>query len=80
MKNIIKEIKNRKKHKDSYGEQSYIDCPHCDEVIDYYYSQFAGVEWAKCRTENCFNYKKSKLVLRKKPKLKLRKRKQLTLI
>jgi len=83
--NILKEIKNRKRNKGAYGSQSYIDCPHCNEKIDYYWSDFAGVEWAKCRTENCFDYKKSKLVLRKKPKLKLRKkpklvRKQLTLI
>lgn len=78
--NIIKEIENKKRHKDVWGQQSYIDCPHCNEKIDFYWTNYAGVKWAKCRTENCFNYKKSKLVLRKKPKLRLRKRKQLTLI
>lgn len=76
--NILKEIKNKKRHKGAYGSQSCIDCPYCNEKIDYYWSSFAGVEWAKCRTKNCFDYKKSKLVLRKKPKLV--KRKQLTLL
>jgi len=86
MKNILKEIENKKRHKDAYGEQSYIDCPHCNNGrILYYWSQFAGVEWAKCSTKNCFNYNK-KLTSKKKPKLLIRKKtktiknKQLTLL
>jgi len=86
--NIIKEIENKKRDKSAYGSQSSINCPHCSNQIDYYWSQFAGVQWAKCRTENCFDYKKetetksiprkkAKLILRKKPKLV--RRKQLTL-
>lgn len=85
---IINQIENKKRHKDSWGEQSYIDCPHCGGKIDYYWSDYAGVKWAECRTKNCFNYKKesetksiprkkAKLILRKKPKLV--RRKQLTL-
>jgi len=78
---ILNEIINRKRHKDSCGEQAYIICPTCKNKIDYYWSQFAGVEWAKCRTEGCFTFtklvrkKKPKLVRRKKPKLILRRRK-----
>lgn len=79
---VIDQIINKKRHKDSCGEQSYVVCPICGRAIDYYWSKFAGVEWAKCRTDGCYNYnrkliprKKPKLIPRKKPKLKLRKRK-----
>ena len=81
--NIIQEIENKRRHKDAQGLQSFIDCPKCSGELHFYWSQFAGVEWAECSTKNCFNYKKGKkpkLKLRKKTKLKLRKKKQFTLI
>ena len=81
--NVLKEIENKRRHKDAQGLQSFIDCPKCDGLMHFYYSKFAGVEWAECSTKNCFNYKKGnkpKLKLRKKSKLILRKKKQFTLI
>jgi len=84
--NVLKEIENKRRHKDACGLQSFIDCPKCDGLVHFYYSKFAGIEWAVCSTKNCFNYKKKKTpTLRKKPKLVLRKkpklkRKQFTLL
>jgi len=85
--NILSKITNKTKHKVFCGVQGFIDCPDCNSgLIHYYWSHFAGVEWAECTTDGCFSYKKNKLkpklvlkkktklILKKKPKLKLRKK------
>ena len=70
---IIKLIEEKKRNKDAHGVESYILCPKCGREIDYYWSKFAGVERARCRTAGCFNYNKA-LVPKEKPKLIKRKK------
>lgn len=72
---VIKLIENKKRNIYSCGEESYIFCPRCGKEIDYYWSKFAGVERARCRTPGCFNWNKS--LIPKKPKLKLKKKSNL---